>query len=256
MREEELVRNLRQLRQIKPKKEWAFLAKKQILGLEKEESKGFIGSLGEIFRFKPVFASVLAGLFVFGLFGLSRASLPGGLLYPVKKIAERAERVFVSKDGQPNFQLGLAKKRLEELNRVAKDNQVKRLAPAMKEYETTKAAAEKAVVASIKNKSKKQAIKIIKEAAPALNEINKQEEKTYATLGIDEPKKEAGGKSIDACKSVVGYLIKGTATSTLTDEQSKDLSKVKNYYKMGNYENCKKALEFYLTSSLNPDYGK
>ena len=245
MREEELIRNLRQLRQIKPKKEWAFLAKKQILG---ETPKRSFAPFS-IFSLRMVYAGLIVVFVFFGLFGFAQNSLPGDFLYPVKKIAERAERVFVSKDGQPNFQLELAKKRLEELNRVAKDNQVKRLAPAMKEYETTKAAAEKAVVASIKNKPKKEAVKIVKEAAPALNEINKQEKEIYTSLGVD-PKKEAGSASIDADKYMVEYLIKKADASTLTDEQRKDLSRVKEYYKMGNYE---KALEFYFTSSLNPN---
>jgi len=136
---------------------------------------------------------------------------------------------------------------LEELNRTVKENQVKRLAPAMEEYEATKKAAEKEVVASIKNKPVKEAVKIAKKAAPILNKINKQEKETYSVLGI-EPDDEETGDDADAEKSVVEYLIKGAEASSLTEQQSKDLAMIKNYYKIGDYE---KALEYYLTSSLN-----
>ena len=246
MREEELIHNLHQLCQIKPKKEWVGLVKAQILG--EQERADFIARLGEIFRFRRIFAPVLTvSLVVLGLFGFSQNSLPGDILYPVKKISEKAQGIFVSKDKQPDFHLELAKKRLEELNRTVKENQVKRLAPAMKEYEATKKAAEKEVVASIRNKPVKEAVEIAKKAAPVLNKINKQEKETYSVLGI-EPSDEGAGEDADAEKSVVEYLIKGAEASSLTEQQSKDLAEVKNYYKIGDYE---KALEYYLTSSLN-----
>ncbi len=246
MREEELIHNLHQLRQIKPKKQWAGLVKEQILGEQK--AGGFIVPLGEIFRFRRIFAPVLTvSLVVVGLFGFSQRSLPGDILYPVKKISEKAQGILVSKDKQPDFQLELAKKRLEELKRTVKENQVKRLAPAMEEYEATKKAAEKEVVASIKNKPIKEAVKIARKAAPVLNKINKQEKETYSVLGID-PDNEETGEDAGAEKSVVEYLIKGAEASSLTEQQSKDLAMIKNYYKIGDYE---KALEYYLTSSLN-----
>ena len=246
MREEELIHNLHQLRQIKPKKEWAGLVKEQILG--EQESRSFIVPLREIFRFRRIFAPALTvSLVLVGLFGFSQNSLPGDILYPVKKISERAQGIFVSKDKQPDFHLELAKRRLEELNRTVKENQVKRLAPAMEEYEATKKAAEKEVVASIKNKPVKEAVKIAMKAAPILNKINKQEKETYSVLGI-EPDDEETGDDADAEKSVVEYLIKGAEASSLTEQQSKDLAMIKNYYKIGDYE---KALEYYLTSSLN-----
>jgi len=246
MREEELIHNLHQLRQIKPKKQWVVLVKEQILG--EQEREDFIGRLGEIFHFRRIFAPALTvSLVLVGLFGFSQNSLPGDILYPVKKISERAQGIFVSKDKQPDFHLELAKRRLEELNRTVKENQVKRLAPAMEEYEATKKAAEKEVVASIKNKPVKEAVKIAMKAAPILNKINKQEKETYSVLGI-EPDDEETGDDADAEKSVVEYLIKGAEASSLTEQQSKDLAMIKNYYKIGDYE---KALEYYLTSSLN-----
>ena len=244
MTEAELIKKIKELKTIKPRKDWVLLTKSQILGEEKPK-----------FELFPFFKLAYAGLFFLlllaGLFELSQGALPGDPLYSLKRITEKAQAVFVSKEEQPKLQLELTNKRLEELNKVAEANQVKRLAPALSEFETTKITAKKEVVNFIKNKSEKEAIKVAKDIAPKLNEVNEKEKKVYATLNIEST--EGANQTADqtAEKAVVEILIKDAKNSTLTEEQKADLVKVEEYYKSGDYQG---ALNLFMTGSLNPSY--
>jgi len=241
MTQNELIGKIRELRQIKPRKDWVLLTKTQILG--QEETPKF-----ELFPFfKPAYAGLFFLLLLAGLIEFSQGALPGDPLYSLKRITEKAQAVFVSKEEQPKLQLELTSKRLEELNKVADANRVKRLAPALNEFQKTKIVAKKEILDSIKNKSEKEAIKIAKALAPKLNEVNEKEKKVYAVLNTESTE----GTEQTAEKAVVEILIKDVKNSTLTEEQKADLVKVEEYYKSGDYQ---EALNLFMTGSLNPSY--
>ena len=242
MTEAELIKKIKTLKEIKPRKDWVVLTKTQILGNVEVRPQLFLFPF-----FKPAYAGLFLFLLLIGLAEFSQGALPGDPLYSLKRISERTQSVFVSKEEQPKLQLELTNKRLEELNKVAEANQVKRLAPALNEFETTKIAAKKEVVNSIKNKSGKEATKVAKDIASKLNEVNENEKKVYATLNIES----TGGVEQTAEKAVVEILIKDAKNSTLTEEQKTDLVKVEEYYKMGDYQ---EALNLFMTGSLNPSY--
>jgi len=242
MTEAELIKKIKTLKEIKPRKDWVVLTKTQILGNVEVRPQLFLFPF-----FKPAYAGLFLFLLLIGLAEFSQGALPGDPLYSLKRITEKAQSVFVSKEEQPKLQLELTNKRLEELNKVAEANQVKRLAPALNEFETTKIAAKKEVVNSIKNKSGKEATKVAKDIASKLNEVNENEKKVYATLNIES----TGGVEQTAEKAVVEILIKDAKNSTLTEEQKADLVKVEEYYKMGDYQ---EALNLFMTGSLNPSY--
>jgi len=242
MTEAELIKKIKTLKEIKPRKDWVVLTKTQILGNVEVRPQLFLFPF-----FKPAYAGLFLFLLLIGLAEFSQGALPGDPLYSLKRITEKAQSVFVSKEEQPKLQLELTNKRLEELNKVAEANQVKRLAPALNEFETTKIAAKKEVVNSIKNKSGKEATKVAKDIASKLNEVNENEKKVYATLNIES----TGGVEQTAEKAVVEILIKDAKNSTLTEEQKTDLVKVEEYYKSGDYQ---EALNLFMTGSLNPSY--
>lgn len=259
MTEKELITQIKKLREIKPAKDWVVLAKSQILGspaqilpsaefaagneLTRKSGISVISFLSGL-RFNAVFASILAIFVLIGLFSFAQYSLPGNLLYSVKKATEKGQAVFVSKEEKPRYNLDLTNKRLEELNQIAQYNQVKNIAPALDEFQKTKSVAKKSISKSIKEKSEKEAIEIAKEVAPELNKINKEEERVLSVLGIDSEEKE----NDSADKSVIELLLKDAEDSTLTEQQAEDLNEVRNYYESGDYA---KSLEFYLISSLN-----
>jgi len=242
MTQNELIGKIRELRQIKPRKDWVLLAKTQILG--QEETPKF-----ELFPFfKPAYAGLFFLLLLAGLIEFSQGALPGDPLYSLKRITEKAQAVFVSKEEQPKLQLELTSKRLEELNKVADANRVKRLAPALNEFQKTKIVAKKEILDSIKNKSEKEAIKVVKEVAPELNKINEKQNKVYLDLGIGESREESDQTTE---KAVVEILINDAKNSTLTEEQKTDLAKVEEYYKSGDFQ---EAFQLFMTGSLNPSY--
>jgi len=242
MTEAELIKKIKTLKEIKPRKDWVVLTKTQILGNVEVRPQPFLFPF-----FKPAYAGLFLFLLLIGLAEFSQGALPGDPLYSLKRITEKAQSVFVSKEEQPKLQLELTNKRLEELNKVAEANQVKRLAPALNEFETTKIAAKKEVVNSIKNKSGKEATKVAKDIASKLNEVNENEKKVYATLNIES----TGGVEQTAEKAVVEILIKDAKNSTLTEEQKADLVKVEEYYKSGDYQ---EALNLFMAGSLNLSY--
>ena len=81
MNDIQVIRNLKKLNQIKPRKEFVISTKKEILG----EDLGF----GLFPNFKPVYAGLFCLLFVFGMFQFSQNALPGELLFQLKKITEK-----------------------------------------------------------------------------------------------------------------------------------------------------------------------
>jgi hypothetical protein len=134
----QLIRDLRKLKSVKPRPDWVLDTKKQILGeLEQEKSLGFLLFL------RLASASLLALLLVFGLFGFSQKSVPGEYLYYFKKVAERGQIILSPDVDKPKVNLELANKRLEELNKIVENNEVKKLAPAIDEFQANMSRAAK-----------------------------------------------------------------------------------------------------------------
>ncbi len=129
--DQELISKIRGLRQITPTNSWVSFNKSRILG----EEPAYRGRTSVSFfpYFKPVFATVIAVFVVFGTFGygLVKNSMPGDLLYAIRKIAHECEAVFVPKNEQTVFQLKLANERLEDLAKAPAKN----LAPTISEFQ-------------------------------------------------------------------------------------------------------------------------
>jgi len=216
MREKELIAKIRELRQIKPNKDWVILTKSQILGQEPKMD------LSLFFR-RSVWASLTLFIILFLVFIIAQNSLPGDLLYPIKKITERSQAVFVSEDEMPKVQLELANKRLEELTKIAETNQVKKLAPAINEFQ-----------ASISEAAKK----IATAKKPDLKEITKETKK------IEEGKQKVEALGIvigeteeldNTLASIVEREIKELEGRSLTEAQEEILAQAKENFEAGNY---------------------
>lgn len=131
----QLVRKIRQLKKVKPKKDWVLLTKTQILG--QETTFNLLPFL------RPAYAGAFALLLLAGLFEFSQGALPGESLYYFKKIVERGQIILSSEEERPRMNLELANKRLEELNQIVQKNEVRKLAPAMDEFRANASAAAK-----------------------------------------------------------------------------------------------------------------
>lgn len=144
MTEKDLISKIQELKSIKPRENWVLFAKNNIFKesnqLPIKEQISFISVLRG-FSFQPKMAlSFLAlfGLFV-STFSFAQQSLPGDLLYPIKKIVEKSQSALVpdTDNAKLDNQLSLVNKRLDELTEIAKTNRVNNLAAAISEAQVS-----------------------------------------------------------------------------------------------------------------------
>jgi len=182
MREKEVINRLRELRQIKPNRDWVIFTKTQILGESEKRHLTLISiipALRTLFL-KPAYAGLVFVFILIGLFGtftLAQRSLPGDPLYPIKRITERTQAVFVPEEEKPQFSLELTNRRLEELTKVVETGRVRNLAPAINEFQAS-------VVKGAKNLAKIEpvgpepvAVKRVIEAVDQAKEIKERAKK-------------------------------------------------------------------------------
>jgi len=139
MDEKTLIGKIEILGQIKPRKSWVILTKKRILGEERTLPGLFLDGFrvfqGLFFQYRLALASLILILVLGGTFAFAQKSLPGEPLFVIKKITEKSRAVFVAENEKPKVQLELANKRLEDLAKIAQTNDVRKLAPAIDEFQ-------------------------------------------------------------------------------------------------------------------------
>jgi hypothetical protein len=225
--EKELIGKIRGLRQIRPRKDWVVLTKSRILG---EEPKVLFFPF-----FKPALATITTLGILFGVFSLAQNSLPGDILYPIKKIAEKSQAVFVSEEELPKYNLEIANKRLEELTKIAETNQVKKLAPAIEEYQAS-------VVKAAENLAKIKEPEKALDAGKKIVEL-KMFEGEIKSLGVVLPSEESE-KLDNAISQLVEREIKELESQSLTEEQQTLLGEVKEDFEVGNYTQALEKILF------------
>jgi len=221
MEEQDLIKKIKKLKEIRPRKDWVLLTKNQILGTTTEfklaEKPKF-----ELFPFlRPVYAGLFFFFLLIGLFGFSRNALPGEPLYLFKKIVEKAQLAFVSENKKPEFNLQLANKRLEELNQIAQKNEVKKLAPAINEFQSNASQA-------AKNLAK---VKVDKEIVAQTRKLADNKEKVERTLGTVIENKEYN----NALAQLVENQIKELEGMMLSEEQKEILALAKKDFEAEDY---------------------
>jgi len=229
MTEKELVLKIQGLREIKPKKEWVFLTKREILGeepLDRTKVSWLEVFSRMFFQHKLAFASLALIVVVVCGFGFSQNAVPGDMLFSLKKVTEKVQTAFLPSEEQLKNRLELVNKRLEELTKIAEQNQVKKLSSAIEECQASMSQ----VVNKASNVRKpEEARKIVPEIKKM--EGNLQNLKTYGVEISDAENTE------NIYKPVVDVLIKDLETRTLTEEQQKFLTEAKETYKIGDYPN-------------------
>jgi hypothetical protein len=225
MAEADLVKRIQELKKIRPRKDWVVLTKSQILG---QEPKILFFPF-----FKPALATVTTLGILFGVFSLAQNSLPGDVLYQIKKITEKSQAVFVSEEELPKYNLEIANKRLEELTKIAQTNQVQKMAPAIEEFQAN-------VSETAKNLAKvKKVDEEIVENTRKLEENKEKVEKVLAT-------KIETAEYDRALAQLVESQIEDLEGGTLTEVQQEILKEAKEDFETGN---CSQALEKILILS-------
>lgn len=228
MQEKQLIGKIKELRQIKPKKDWVFNTKTKILGAE----------TGITFfpYFKPALAGFLAIFILFGAFDLVKHSLPGDVLYTIRKISHKSQAVLMSEENKPAYQLKLANDRLEDLTKAP----VKNLAPTIYEFQANVSEAAKNLAKIEATTSDPVAIQKIVEETKKLEENKQKVESLGVVIG------EEGTQELNtALARLVENLIADLEERTLSEDQEKILTKMQELFSQEEYS---QVLELYLIS--------
>ena len=252
MTEAELIKKIQELKQIQPRKDWVVLTKSQILGEEqKRELTPFslIDGLRLFFQYKPALVGVLSILILFGTFVFARNSLPGDLFYPIKRITEKSQAIFVSENEKPQASLELANKRLEELTKITETNQVKKIAPAVNEFQASVSEATKNLSRMEATSSDPAAIKKIVDGTKELGG-KIQEVKSLGVVIGEEEFDELQGVSD---KLEVNLLISDLEKRTLTEEQEEILNQMKELAEEGKYSEALAMFNAEFNKPVSPE---
>jgi len=214
MNNSQLINTIKELKSVKPRKEWVIMTKDKIL-TEKVRA--------ELFPFfKPVYAGLFCLLFVIGLFDFSQEALPGESLYYLKKVSERGEVLLASIEEKPRVRLELANRRLEELNQIAEKNQVRKLASAIGEFQ-----ANVSEVAKDLSRMKE----IDQEFVDQTKKLEQNKQKVEETLATKIETEELDG----ALASVVEREISDLEERSLTEEEKGLLEEAKQDFEGEDY---------------------
>lgn len=234
MTEKQLIAKIKELRQIKPREDWVFLAKKEILGEEKSDLSlfSFIGEIKREIRFafshKFAFASLIILIVLAGTFAISQKSLPGDKLFSLKKITEKGQAIFVSEGEQSKHNLQLANKRLDDLTKIAESNRVENLALAINEFQ----ASVSEVVKSLTEEEVKQDKEKVKEIVLEIKKLEENKQKVEA-LGVVIGETEELDNVL--AQLVVEREIKDLEGQVLTEKQQEVLNEARGDYENGEY---------------------
>jgi len=229
MTENQLIGTIKEMRQIKPRKDWVFLTKNQIMGeeLETRKSLGILDIFPRfIFQYKFAFATLSVFCVLLGTFISAQNALPGDTLYSVKKITEKGRMLLASEADKPNFQLGLANKRLEELSNIAETNQIKKLAPAIQEFQANVSQAAKDLA-----QAKQPDVKQIVDTTKKIEENKQKIEDMGVVIGSSEELEEFD----NALAQIAEKEIKNLDSSVLTEDQKEILNQAKEKFAAADY---------------------
>jgi len=130
MDEQNLIKKIQILKQVKPNKIWVSFAKKEMLSRISEEEPSFdwrrvrIGNIFSLPVLKPV-AITLAVLIFFSVLGgtflVVKNALPGQSVYSVKLIYQTLRTRFVAMEQKPQAHLEYAYQRIEDLRKVEEE---------------------------------------------------------------------------------------------------------------------------------------
>ncbi len=235
--QKQVIEAIKELKSIKPRQEWAILLKSQILSPEPEPQKArelpaqkisFWQIMQTVLFQKKLAYAFAAFIFVItGMFGFAQYTVPGDLLFPVKKLAEQ----------QFQSPLVIAVNRSNDVLQVAKEK--KDVYPAISELKASLADAAKNLAQSIAQAGKDS----IRQIAADVKKIE-DNKKQLQTLGIDIDSTQETKDLDNALAPLVQAEIVDLEKAILADEQKAQLALAEELYGQQKYS---EALEIILT---------
>jgi ATP-dependent Lon protease len=222
MEEKQILKQLKKFRKIQPDKNWVFSTKKQILG---EDFQTF-----PVFQF--IFSSLAAiSLFFLALFQFSNSALPGEPLYVFKKTKENFLAKF-QKEKEPKIKIEALKNRTEELKKITKANDTKKLSKGIEELknqakETSKALAQ----TKVKPKDLKKDLKNVMASLQNIKEVEKN-------LGINIESESEIEEYQKSLKNQLKLIVEDLEQRSLNQNQKEILESAKKDLEENNLESA------------------
>jgi len=226
----QLIEQIKSLKEIKPRKEWVVLLKSQILAekqleiniVKRSEAKsvGVLDILYSVFfQRKLAYSFAVALLMVLGAFGFAQNTVPGDLLFPVKKISEQSQAALTGHTGLKQNAVVL-NNRINDLVQVAKAGKNNNISSAIDEIKANAIELAKDLEDNTADDPQ-----TLKEIAVSL--------KTLAAIpGTDL----ASSPGIEALYQIVAQQqVDELKKATLTVGQQEILVEVEDLYNKGNY---------------------
>ena len=234
MNDKELINQIQLLKQIKPRQDWVVSVKSQILQDEIQSSVSVTQVFSRMFlQLRPAFVSLVVLVVIVGTFGFIQDSLPGDFLYPVKRVAEQGQaRFLVSEQDVVHYKLEMANKRLVELTQIAEVNQVKKLAPAIAEFQANVADAADNLI-----KAKDLNIKQIVAETQKLEENKAKVEALGIVIGETQ-------EFDNAMKQIVERELESIEEQVLAESPDQALIQIREDYEAGNYSQALEGILF------------
>lgn len=230
MTEKELLQQIKQFKTIKPRNEWVVLAKSQVFAesatAEKMSFFDFIAS-GSYKRNLAYSLATLA-LIMAGLVGFAQNTMPGDLLFPVRRIAEQSQAALTGQTGLRQ-DVATLNNRINDLAQAAKQGRTGNIPSAINEINTKASELAKTI-----KEHPVEDTATLKEIAVSL--------KTLADVQGTDLSETPEVK--DLYQAVVENQIADLEKTTLTEEQGQKLIEIKALYEEGKYID---ALEQILT---------
>lgn len=227
MTQKELINQIKQLKDIKPRQEWVVLAKSEIFEGQapvnrfvEAKKASVLGVIKlSILHRKLAYSFATLVLVIIGLVGFAQYTMPGDLLFPIKKIAERSEAALTGQTALRQNAVTL-NNRINDLAKATKEGKKDNIPATISEID--------AKALQLANDLKENEIadtETLKEIAVSL--------KVLADLPGADLSENENVKNL--YQTVVENQIADLEESTLTDRQAEALSEAKDLYKNGNY---------------------
>lgn len=235
--EKELISKLQTLKDIKPRQDWVVLSKRQILGGSPRSAKSRFSAILEFlpaltYQRKLAYSMATVLLIMVGMFGFAQYTMPGDLLFSVKKATEQSQAAL---SGQTSLKQDMANlnNRINDLAQVTKEGKTANIPSAISEVrQSASKVAESLKTATTKDPQS------VKELANDVKKIKQLQ--TLADL--------TGTAEIKSLNDALAVLVQNEITdlekTTLTENQEIILKDVKDLYDKGDYAD---ALEKILT---------
>ena len=239
--EKELILKLQTLKDIKPRQDWVVFAKREILGGNKITIKAsykekFLGVLDFLpaltYQRKLTYAFATLLLIMVGTLGFAQYTMPGDLLFSVKKVTEQSQAAL---SGQTNLKQNMANlnNRINDLAQVAKEGRTVNIPSAIDEVRQSASKVAESLKGSLTKDPQS-----VRELA---NEVQKIKQLRTLTDLTDTPEIKSLN---DALAVLVQNEITDLEKTSLTEYQLETLKGIKDLYKKGDYG---EALEKILT---------